>query len=92
MSKTTRARVKRRVWLCRDGVAEPGYPYSVYAGPRRDLTEGSMVWISPSPKKWLTVDGGGICQAASNIRHEFHYHGPLPAPGKCLYVTVEVPA
>jgi hypothetical protein len=83
-------RRKRWVWLCR----EPSGTLSLCAwlASRNRITSHDGGWWSATDgqgDEWLTVNGSRLFSAAT-VQGRFHYHGPLPAPGKAIRVQIEV--
>jgi hypothetical protein len=80
---------KVRAWLCCDRDGE----FALWLGARRWLTIANATWwheASGSPRtSWLWYRKRTRWGQA--VVRRLGYPGPLPAPGKCIRVEIEVP-
>jgi hypothetical protein len=84
------ARRKRWAWLCREPAGKRSLCFWM-SGRRRIVANDEGWWSAKDGlgDDWLTMNCSGLFSAAT-VRGYFHYHGPLPAPGKAIRVQIEV--
>jgi hypothetical protein len=87
---TTPTRRKRWAWLCREPAGKRSLCFWM-SGRRRIVANDGGWWSAKDGlgDDWLTMNCSCLFSAAT-VRGYFHYHGPLPTPGKCLRVEIEV--
>lgn len=82
-------RKKIKAWLVRDKGGSQVYGLSIAERSEFNCLNGVWGLSNGGTDGWLLAPDSAFC--ARTLRRHFHYAGPLPKPGKCMRVTVEVP-